>query len=93
MIGENAFRVRGDLTLHGVTKPTVLDVDYLGQWATPWWEDGEDKGPKIRAGFQAKGEVNRQDFGISWQGDMERGGVVVGDPVFLTIDVEAIRED
>ncbi len=93
VIGENAFRVRGDLTLRGVTKPTVLDIDYLGQWATPWWEDGEDKGTKIRAGFQAKGEINRQDFGISWQGDMERGGVVVGDHVFLTIDVEAIRED
>ncbi len=93
VIGENAFRVRGDLTLRGVTKPTVLDIDYLGQWATPWWEDGEDKGPKIRAGFQAKGEINRQDFGISWQGDLERGGVVVGDHVFLTIDVEAIRED
>ena len=92
-VGENRFRVNGDLTIRGVTKPTVLEVDYLGQWATPWWEDGEDKGPRMRAGFEAKGEISRQDFGISWNGDMERGGVVVGDRVFLIIDAEAIRED
>ena len=93
VVGENRFRVRGSLTIRGVTKPTVLEVDYLGQWATPWWEDGEDKGPRVRAGFEAKGEINRQDFGISWNGDLERGGVVVGDRVFLLIDAEAILED
>ena len=93
VIGESSFRVSGNLTLRGVTKPVVLDVTYLGQWSTPLWEGGVDKGPKVRAGFQATGEINRQDFGISWQGDLERGGVVVGDRVFLTIDAEALRED
>ncbi len=92
VVGENRFRVNGNLTTRGVTKPTVLEVDYLGQWATPWWKDGKDKGPKVRAGFEAKGEISRQDFGINWNGDMERGGVVVGDRVFLIIDAEAIRE-
>ncbi len=92
-IGEDSFRLSGNLTLRGVTKPVALDVTYLGQWSTPLWEGGVDKGPKVRAGFQATGEINRQDFGISWQGDLERGGVVVGDRVFLTIDAEAIRED
>ena len=92
-VGEQHFRVRGDLTIRGVTKPTILEVEYLGQWATPWWEDGEDKGPKVRAGFEAKAEINRRDFGVSWNGDIERGGVVVGDRVFLTIDAEAIRQD
>ena len=91
-IGEDRFRVEGDLTIRGVTKPATLDVTYLGQWNTPWWEDGEDKGPKLRAGFKATAEINRQDFGVSWNGDLEKGGVVVGDRVFITIDAEAILE-
>ncbi len=93
VIGENRFRVGGNLTVRGETKPVVLDVSYLGQWVTPWWEDGVDKGPKVRAGFQATGEINRQDFGVSWNGDLEKGGTVVGNQVFLTIDAEAIRDD
>ncbi len=92
VLGETRFRVDGDLTVRGVTKPCSLDVEYLGQWPTPWWEDGEDKGPKIRAGFKATTQINRQDFGVSWNGDMEKGGVVVGNRVFITIDAEAILD-
>jgi polyisoprenoid-binding protein YceI len=91
--GVDEFKVRGDLTIRGVTRPVTLDVRYLGQWPTPWWEGGVDKGPKTRAGFLATTRINRKDFGVNWNAELDRGGVVVSNDVDLTIDVEAIRED
>jgi polyisoprenoid-binding protein YceI len=93
VLGEVDYRVTGDLTIRGTTKPVELDVHYLGQWQTPWWEDGEDLGPKTRAGFVAKTSINRQDFGVSWNDTMDRGGIVVSNTVEITIDAEAIWED
>lgn len=93
LIGQNEFRVTGDLSIRGITQPVTLDVSYLGQWETPFWEDGEDKGSKIRAGFVAKTTIDRYDFGVRWNGELERGGVVVGKDVLITIDVEALLED
>lgn len=92
VIGEVDARVNGNLTMRGVTRPVTLDVHYLGQWKTPWWEDGVDKGPRTRAGFVAKTTINRHDFGISWNDKMDNGGIVVGDNVEITIDAEAILE-
>jgi polyisoprenoid-binding protein YceI len=68
-------------------------VQYLGEWQTPWWEGGADKGPKTRAGFAAEAVINRHDFGVSWNSMLDKGGVVVGNTVQITIDVEAIRDD
>ena len=93
VIGEVDYRVTGELTIRGKTNPVTLDVHYLGQWLTPWWEDGMDKGPKTRAGFVAKTSINRQDFGVSWNDTMDRGGIVVSNTVEITIDAEAILED
>ncbi len=90
--GENDFRVTGALTIRGVTKKSTLDVRYLGQWPTPFWEDGVDKGPKMRAGFYASTSINRHDFGVSWNGQMDNGGLVVGNEVVITIDVEALLD-
>ena len=90
--GAKEWKVSGDLTIRGITRPAVLDVRYLGHWPTPWWEDGVDKGPKIRAGFVATTVINRHDFGVSWNGALDRGGVVVGAEVRITIDAEAILE-
>ncbi len=70
----------------------TMAVRYLGQWETPWWEDGVNKGPKTRAGFLAKTIINRQDFGVSWNDTLDRGGVIVGNEVEITIDAEAILE-
>lgn len=96
LIGGHDYLVTGDLTIRGVTRSVTLRVSYLGQWQTSWWEevDGEwvDKGPKLRAGFAATAEINRHDFGVSWNDTMDKGGVVVGDTVSVTIDVEAVRE-
>ena len=91
--GEHDYAVTGDLTIRGVTRPACLSVSYLGEWETPWWEDGVNKGPKTRAGFVATTKINRQDFGVSWQDMMDRGGIVVGNEIDITIDVEAILED
>lgn len=90
--GANEAVVVGDLTVRGVTRSVELQVTYLGQWQTPWWEGGVDKGPKTRAGFVATTRINRHDFGVSWNGALDRGGVVVGDDVAVTIDAEAILE-
>lgn len=90
--GCHSFRVIGDLTIRGMTRPATLHVDYLGQWETPFWVGNEDKGPVTRAGFTAKTTVNRHDFGVSWNSTIDRGGIVVGNEVRITIDVEAIRD-
>jgi len=91
-LGALDFRVNGELTIRGVTRPAVLEVHYLGRWTTPWWEGGVDKGPKLRAGFVAETTINRHDFGVSWNSPLDLGGVVVGDEVRITIDAEAILE-
>jgi polyisoprenoid-binding protein YceI len=94
--GDHDYVVTGELTIRGVTRLVSLTVRYLGQRQTPWWEEegGEwvDKGPRLRAGFVATTEINRHDFGVSWNDTMDKGGVVVGDTVSITIDVEAVRE-
>jgi len=83
----------GDLTIRGITRTVPLRVRYLGQWQTPWWEDGVDKGPKARTGFTATATINRHDFGVSWNSTLDRGGVVVGNRVDITIDAEAILQE
>jgi polyisoprenoid-binding protein YceI len=90
--GENDYTVTGDLTIRGISRPVILSAKYLGQWQTPWWEDGVDKGPRTRAGFVATTTVNRHDFGVSWNAALDRGGVIVGNAVDITIDAEAILQ-
>ena len=92
VLGQHEYRVKGDLTIRGVTRPVTLDLQYLGQWETPYWEEGVDKGPMVRAGFVATTTINRHDYGVSWNAPLDKGGVVVGDEVGITIDVEAIRK-
>lgn len=92
LVGDHDALVTGDLTIRGKTRRTMLRVRYLGEWSTPWWEDGVDKGPKLRAGFLATTTINRHDFGVSWNSPLDRGGVVVGDEVEITLDAEAIRD-
>jgi polyisoprenoid-binding protein YceI len=92
LTGENDYRVTGALTIRGITRSVTLDVRYLGQWKTPWWENGIDKGPKTRAGFVATTSINRHDFGVSWNEKLDHGGLIVGNTVEITIDAEAILE-
>jgi polyisoprenoid-binding protein YceI len=91
-VGSTSYKATGDLTIRGITRPVALDVQYLGQWTTPYWVDGVNKGTMHRAGFVATTRINRHDFGVSWNDQVDKGGVVVSDEVFVTLDVEAILE-
>ena len=93
LVGAAEGKLRGELTIRGITRPVSLAVRYLGQWQTPWWEGGVDKGLRTRAGFLATTRIDRKDFGVNWNDTLDRGGVVVSDDVHITIDAEAIRED
>ena len=92
IVGDHDYILTGELTIRGVTRPASLKVRYLGQWQTPWWEGNVDKGPKTRAGFLAETTINRHDFGVSWNSPLDKGGIVVGSEVEITIDAEAILE-
>lgn len=83
--GEGKFKVTGDLTLHGVTKEVVLDVSDV----TP---PIKDPFGKTRAGATASTRISRKDFGITWSKTMDNGGLVVGDEIAITIDVEATKQ-
>ncbi len=91
-VGESDFKVMGDLTLCGVTRPVELATRYLGRWQCPYWEGGKDVGPTNRIGVVATTVINRHHFGVSWNAPMNRGGLVVGDEVMITLDIEAILE-
>ncbi|MET0152809.1 MAG: YceI family protein [Candidatus Binatia bacterium] len=77
-------KMAGTLTLHGVSRPVVLDVSFLGK--------GKDPGGKERAGFHGTTSINRKDFGLTWNKALESGGVLVGDEVTIDLDIEAVRE-
>ncbi|MEN8006293.1 MAG: YceI family protein [Candidatus Krumholzibacteriota bacterium] len=74
--------LKGDLTLHGVTKSVELDLEFLGTVTDPWGND--------RAGFSASLTINRKDFGLTYHTVMEAGGLVVGDKVKITLEIEGI---
>ena len=79
------LKVTGDLTIHGVTKQVVLDVE--GPTAPvkdPWGNQ--------RAAANATTKINRQDFGVKWNAKMDNGGWVVGDDVAITIDLEMVQK-
>jgi polyisoprenoid-binding protein YceI len=91
-VGASDYEVAGDLTIRGVSRPVVLAMHYLGKWRTPYWTAAGDVGPVTRVGFVGEMRINRQDFRVSWNGQLENGGVVVSDEVFLKVDVEALLE-
>lgn len=91
-VGETDFRIAGDLSIRGVTRPVELEACYLGRWLCPYWDGVKDLGPVSRIGFTAATTINRHDFGVNWSAAMDKGGVVVGAEVAITMDVEAILE-
>ncbi len=84
--GKGRARVHGDLTIHGVTKPVVLDVEHFGPVRSPF-------GGEVSVGFTAAAKLDRRDFGVNWGDDvLENGGLVAGKDVEITLDVEADLE-
>jgi len=75
--------LEGDLTIKGVTKPVTFDLDFGGISADPWGG--------TRAGFEATTEINRKDYGLSWNVAIEGGGVLVGEKVKIVLDVQLVE--
>jgi polyisoprenoid-binding protein YceI len=84
-VSDSKFQVTGDLMMHGVTKEIVLDVEGS---PTPL----KDPYGNTKLGGVATTKLNRKDFGIVWNSAMDGGGVVVGDSVDVTIDIELTKE-
>ena len=83
--GAGKLKVTGDLTLHGVTKEVTLDVE----GPTP---ETKDPWGNTRAGASATTKISRKDFGMTFNKVLETGGVMVGDEVAITIDVEMVKK-
>lgn len=82
LLGDNELRVTGDLTIRGVTKEVVLDAEYAGV--------GKDAYGRTRVALSARTEIERYDFGVSWNMALETGGLLVGKKVQIELEVQAL---
>ena len=82
-VGENTYRVTGDLTLRGVVGPVVVDFECTGAIDDP--DVGE------RYALEGTAAIDRKDWGVSWNSNLDAGGVLVGDRVLLEFDVSIVR--
>jgi polyisoprenoid-binding protein YceI len=82
--GGDGLRIVGELTLHGVTREVTLQAEFAGTGKDPWGNE--------RAGFSARATLDRRDYGLVWNAALETGGVLVGEKVELTIELEAVKQ-
>ncbi|GAB4025166.1 YceI family protein [Spirosoma koreense] len=82
--GDDTYNLVGDLTLHGVTKTVPLKVEYGGQM--------QDFYGQTKAGFEVTGTIKRKEFGLTWDGVTEAGGVVVSDDVKLVMNIQVTKQ-
>ena len=80
----NTLKAEGDLTIHGVTRPVVLNVEYTPETLA---------GGKTIRGLTATTKINRKDFGLNWNRTIEAGGVMVGEEVAITVEAEIHKKD
>lgn len=78
------YKITGNLTIRGTTHPVSLNVEFGGTQ--------KDSGGQTVAGFELTGKINRKDFGLTWNGVTETGGVIVSDEVKLAVNVELIKQ-
>lgn len=83
--GKDRLKITGDLTLHGVTRQVVLDVE-------PISKESKDPWGNIRRGTAATTKIDRKDFGLTWNKGLETGGVLVGEEITITLEIEMIRK-
>jgi polyisoprenoid-binding protein YceI len=82
-VGESTFRVTGDLTVRGVTRPVSVDFEYEGAATDPFGNS--------RVGFEGSASISRKDFGITFNAALDTGGVLVSDKVDLEFEISAIK--
>ncbi|ADD42141.1 YceI family protein [Stackebrandtia nassauensis] len=82
--GDNEYRLNGDLTIKGVTKPISVDLEYTGTALDPYGNR--------RIGLEGTATLNRRDFGVNFQAALETGGVLVSDKINLEFDISAIQQ-
>jgi polyisoprenoid-binding protein YceI len=83
VVGDDNYRMTGDLTIKDVTKPVSIDFEFTGAAKDPYGN--------IRVGFDGSTTIKRSDWGISWNAALETGGVMVSDKITLEFDVSAIK--
>lgn len=81
---EDSYKAIGNLTIHGVTREVEIDVDVNGVGKTPF-------GTEV-VGLEGKTQINRKDFGLTWNVGLEAGGWLVGDEIKVELDIEAIKQ-
>ncbi|RFU69836.1 YceI family protein [Bacillus sp. V59.32b] len=81
---EDEYDVTGDLTMHGVTRSETFAITFEGQGTNPW-------GAEV-AGFSGKGTINRSDYDLTYNAALETGGVLIGDKITVSLEIEASRE-
>ncbi len=82
--GNGELAVSGDLTIHGVTRPVVFDVEGPTAPAKDPWGN-------TRVGLSGTAKINRKDFGLTWNAALETGGILIGEEVTITLDVEFVK--
>ena len=85
VVGKNKVKLHGDLTIRGVTKPVVLDIEFKGAATGPMGHQ--------RAAFVASTTINRKDFGVSWNKTLDNGGFIVGEEVRIQLELEAVSSE
>ena len=82
-VDAHTYRVTGDLTIKGVTRPVTVDFEYTGSATDPFGN--------LRIGLEGSVTVNRKDWGVNWNAALEAGGVLVSEKTTLELDVSAIK--
>jgi polyisoprenoid-binding protein YceI len=78
------FILNGDLSMHGVTNPVKLNVEFAGIAKDPWGN--------AKAGFSIEGKISRKDWGLTWNAALEAGGMLVSDEVKIQCDVQLVKQ-
>lgn len=82
-LGDDLYELTGNLTIRDVTKPVTLTVEYGGIMTDPWGN--------VKAGFSLTGKIKRKDWGLNWNAALEAGGVLVGEEVKISGDIELAK--
>jgi polyisoprenoid-binding protein YceI len=82
-LGDDMYELSGNLEIKGVSKPVLLSVEFGGLMTDPWGN--------VKAGFSINGKINRKEWGLNWNAALEAGGVLVGEEIKISSDIELLK--